>query len=506
MFRTHIFLKMKQLLFLLSIVVLSACSPQQKKAEPIKFEENWESLGNYEIPQWMKDVKFGIFIHWGPNSVAELHTDWYPRWMYLDEGIMNPQTGEIINGKSHPAFQYHKDKFGDQKDFGFKDLIPMWTMENFKPKEWVDLFKQAGAQYIIPVAEHHDGFALYESSITPYHAVDMGPKRDVFKELADEIKSQGLIFGASSHLAFNWNFYNQQDYFDTGDAQYADLYAPQHNPDEPASEEWLANVWWPRTKEIINNYQPDILWFDFFLDRPEFAPYHKKLAAYFYNSGLERDRTVVLQTKNFNYESYPEGTHMFDLERSKSDEIRKEYWQTDTSIGKNSWYYSQNWIAKSAQELIADLADIVSKNGCLLLNIGPKKDGTIPEDQQKTLLEIGEWLKVNGEAIYGATYYDVYGEGPTKTNTGHLAESKDKGFTSEDIRFTSKDGALYAITLVVPSEDVNIRYLNSTNINIKSIELLGYEGDITFNQSGERLSIELPEDAELNNSWVFKIQ
>ncbi|WP_066630988.1 alpha-L-fucosidase [Labilibacter marinus] len=497
---------MKKIVWIFFTVTLMSFTPKKDKKNPPKFEENWESLSNYEIPQWMKDAKFGIFIHWGPNSVAELHTDWYPRWMYLDNGIMNPQTGEVTHNKPHPAFQYHKDKFGDQKTFGYKDLIPMWTMEHFKPAEWVELFKKAGAQYVVPVAEHHDGYALYESSYTPYNAVDMGPKYDVFKALTNEIKKQGLICGASSHLAFNWNFYNQQDYFDTGDPANEIIYAPPHKPSEPASEEWLANVWWPRTKEIIDLYEPDILWFDFFLDRPEFAPYHKKLAAYYYNSGLKRDKAVVLQTKNYKYPSYPEGTHMLDLERSKSDKILDGYWQTDTSIGKNSWYYAKNWKSKTSQDLIADLVDIVSKNGCMLLNIGPKKDGTIPEDQQKILLEIGDWLNTNGEAIYGASHWEVFGEGPTKTATGHLSESKNKSFTKEDIRFTCKDGILYAISLVPPNQQVIVKYLNSSKMKIKSIELLGHKGKLDFSQSAEQLNIEIPQNTHLKSAWVFKIK
>lgn len=497
---------MKKILAFLALVTMMACGPNKETREVQRFEENWESLKNYEIPQWMKDAKFGIFIHWGPNSVAELHTDWYPRWMYMDKGNIDHITGEISNPEPHPAYLYHREKFGDQKNFGYKDLIPLWTMENFKPSDWVSLFKEAGAQYVIPVAEHHDGFALYESSITRWNAVKVGPGYDVFKALADEIRKQGLIFGASSHLAFNYNFYNQQDYFDTGDPQYADLYAPPHKMGEPVDEEWLAGVWWPRTKEVIDKYQPDILWFDFYLDRPEFAPYHKKLAAYYYNSGIDRDVAVVLQTKNLRFESYPEGTHMLDKERSKTNEIRKGYWQTDTSIGKNSWYYAENWIPKSARDLIADLVDIVSKNGCLLLNIGPKKDGTIPEDQKETLLDMGRWLKVNGEAIYGASHWEVYGEGPTKSNTGHLAESKDKSYTQEDFRFTIKDGTLYAIALVPPTGDITIKYLNSSKVQIQAIDLLGYHGEVDFIQSEDGLKITKPADTELEHAWVFRIK
>lgn len=493
----------KYLIPVLTVILCIAC----KSETPItfRFEENWDSLKHYEIPQWMKDAKFGIFIHWGPNSVAELHTDWYPRWIYLDSANIDHTTGKKINNSPHEAHLHHKKKFGDPREFGYKDMIPLWTMENFDPKAWVDLFKKAGAQYVVPVAEHHDGYALYESSITPYNAAALGPKRDVFGALTNEIKKQGLICGASSHLAFNWNYYNQQDYFDTGDPNYASLYAPRHKAYSPVSKAWLADTWWPRTKEIIDKYQPDILWFDFYLDRPEFSPYHKKLAAYYYNSGLERSKKVVLQTKNLNYPSYPKGTHMLDLERSKMDSIHEEYWQTDTSIGKNSWYYAKNWIPKTGSELIADLVDIVSKNGCLLLNIGPKKDGTIPEDQQKTLLDIGQWLSVNGEAIYGAQTWKIFGEGPTKTNTGHLAESKDKSFTSEDIRFTVNNGFLYAFALVPKKNTVEINSLKEGSLTVERITLLGSGKDLAFEQTPEKLTIELPEKTLLENTLVFKI-
>lgn len=483
------------------------CHGRQDQTDKIHlYKESWESLRQYHIPDWMKELKFGIFIHWGPNSVAELYTDWYPRWMYLDSAIVNPQTGEVINNKPHPAVAYHRQKFGDQKTFGYKDLIPMFTMENFDPKAWVELFKKAGAQYVVPVAEHHDGFALYASSVTPYNAVAMGPKKDIFKELTDEIKKQGLVCGASSHLAFNWNFYNQKSYFDTGDPKYADLYAPPHKMGDPVSPEWIAKTWWPRTKEIIDKYQPDILWFDFYLDRPEFAPYHKKLAAYYYNSGLKRGKEVVLQTKNLHYESYPEGTHMLDLERSQLDSIRRDYWQTDTSIGKNSWFYTKNWIAKPSCDLIADLIDIVSKNGCLLLNIGPRKDGVIPDDQQQTLLDIGRWLKLNGEGIYGSHYWKTFGEGPTKIKMGHLSEGKNKRFTEEDIRFTEKDGALYAFVLMAPTHDIFVKSLDVSSYPVNTLELLGYDGEIDFEQNEKGLKISLPGDVNLEYAWVFKIK
>ncbi len=497
----------KKVLASLMVMGIVGCTPEENPKLPQsgRYEETWESLKEYELPQWMKDAKFGIFIHWGPNSVAELYTDWYPRWMYLDSGMVDHRTGKKVDEQPHPASIYHREKFGDPSEVGFKDLIPLWTMENFDPQVWVELFKKSGAQYVVPVAEHHDGFALYESSITPYNAVKMGPKRDVLKDLTDEIKKQGLICGVSSHLAFNWNFYPQKPHFDTGDPSFAALYAPPHEPYTPASKEWLAETWWPRTREIIDKYEPDILWFDFYLDRPEFAPYHKKLAAYYYNAGLAREKNVVLQTKNLHYESFPEGTHMLDLERSKLDTLRKKNWQTDTSIGKNSWYYAQNWISKEAKDLIADLVDIVSKNGCLLLNIGPRKDGIIPYDQERILLDIGRWLEINGEAIYGCSYWDVYGEGPTKTATGHLSEDKNQGFTQQDIRFTTQGEVLYVSVLMRPSKDIHIRSLSSAMLDIQSIELLGFDGEIEFEQSHEGTVITLPKGVDLPYAWVFKV-
>ena len=501
---------MKKIVIIFIGCLFFGCQPKKKKTTAtndmaFQYEETWESLENYKIPEWMQDAKFGIFIHWGPNSVPEMHTDWYSRWMYLDEGHVDHITGEKQDEVPHPAAVFHKENYGDPKDFGFKDLLPMWTMEKFNPTEWVKLFKASGAQYVIPVAEHHDGFALYESSITPYDAVAIGPKKDVLKMLTDEIKAQGLICGVSSHLAFNWSFYTQKDRFDTGNPEYAALYAPQHEPYSTVSEAWMADSWWPRTKEILDNYQPDILWFDFYLDRPEFAPYHKKLAAYYYNSGLERGKDVVLQSKNLTYESYKPGTHMLDLERSKMDSLRKGYWQTDTSIGKNSWFYTKNWIPKSAEDLVADLMDIVSKNGCLLLNIGPRKDGIIPDDQKQTLLDIGAWLNINSEAVYGSRYYEVYGEGPTETVTGHLSEDKNEGFTEDDIRFTTNNGALYAAILKTPTKDIQISYLTPSKMDISDINLLGYDGKISFEQSDKGTKITLPKGVDLNYAWVFKV-
>ncbi|WP_168565471.1 alpha-L-fucosidase [Crateriforma spongiae] len=481
---------------------------QATAQEESHYEPNWESLQKYQIPDWMADAKFGIFVHWGPSCVSEHETDWYPRWMYEDTVQRHHVTGEIKVHQPHPAYLYHVRTYGDPSEVGYKDLIPMFKAENFDAKEWVDLFVEAGAKYVIPVAEHHDGYAMYDSSHTRWNSVQIGPKRDLLAELRDEIRRQGLIFGASSHYAFNWRYYPQDPAYDTGNPAYSDLYAPLHDLGAPASKEFL-EMWWVRTKEIIDNYQPDILWFDFGLDSPEFAPYHPKLAAYYYNHGRARGVTTVLQTKNLRFPSYPKGTHMLDLERSKSDEMLNELWQTDTSVGSNSWFYCEDWQSRSANSLIDDLVDIVSKNGCLLLNIGPDGSGRIPDQQADVLREIGRWLAVNGEAIYGTRPWKVFGEGPTKVATGHLSEGKNADFTSADIRFTAKPGTIYATILQAPQGEVLIQSLNANEHprlkQIDSITVLGSDQTLKWRLSGEGLTIESIVDPPFEDAIVLKI-
>ena len=374
------------------------------------------------------------------------------------------------------------------------------------------LFKAAGAKYVIPVADHHDGFAMYKSNITRWNAYDMGPQRDVLGELFRAGREKGLIMGCSSHYAFNWSFYNKKDNFDTSDPQYADLYSSKgNNLNEPVSAEFK-KIWWNRTIDLIDNYQPDILWLDFYVDIPDFEDLRPKLAAYYYNKGIEWKKEVVLQDKNFNHNAFPEGTVIYDLERGKLPNIRKLPWQTDTSIGKNSWSYVTNWESKTANELVDDLVDIVSKNGCLLLNVGPKADGSIPQDQKDILFQIGAWLKVNGEAIYDTKYWSTFGEGPTEVQKGHHSEGNNASFTSKDIRFTIKNKTLYAIVLDWPENGlVKITSLGKNNklaqaITIENIEVLGSNESILWQQTTNELQITLPKIKPCDFAYTIAIK
>lgn len=460
------------------------------------FEPNWESIKkNYKDPEWFNDSKFGIFIHWGGYSVPAYGSEWYPRQMYMDTANFSAQLKNLGDGPTE-IYLHHKKKWGDQKTFGYKDFIPMFKAEKFDPVSWIDLFKKAGAKYVIPVADHHDGFAMYKSNTTRWNAMDMGPKRDVLGELFKEGRKQGLVMGASSHYAFNWSFYNKKDHFDTVDPEYSDLYSKKgKDVTEPVSEEFK-KLWWNRTVDLIDNYKPDILWFDFYLDIPDFEAYRPKIAAYYYNKGIEWGKEVVINDKNLYHEAFPEGTVIYDLERGKLPGIRKLPWQTDTSIGKNSWGYVTNEEAKTANSLVDDLVDIVSKNGNLLLNVGPKPDGTIPDDQRETLLQIGEWLKTNGEAIYNTEHWKTFGEGPTEVKGGYMSEHNVKeGFTAQDIRFTQKGDKLYAILLDWPSDGkINIKTLGTDSgyakdLDIKSVRLLGSSSKLDFDQTKEGLLV-----------------
>lgn len=501
---------MKYVCILMVFAVLSGCiNNAQTESSPSTFsyEANWESLHQYEIPEWFNDAKLGIFIHWGPYAVPAYRSEWYPRLMYMDTATFSAQLKLGAEGPNK-VYTHHKANWGDQKQFGYKDFIPMFKAEKFDAQEWIKIFKEAGARYVVPVAEHHDGFAMYASQHTRWNAIGMGPQRDILGELFEAGRAEGLKMGASTHFAFNWAYYNKKPHFDTSDPEYNDLYSKKGPAvDEPVSEAFK-ELWWNRTTDIIDQYQPDLIWFDFFWDQPAFEPYHPKLAAYYYNKGLEWGKEVVLQDKNFHHEYFPEGTFVHDLERGKMAGIKKYPWQTDTSIGKNSWGYVTDWISKDANSLIDDLIDIVSKNGCMLLNVGPKADGTIPKDQQKILQEIGSWLKMNGEAIYDTRCYKVFGEGPTEVSEGYMSErKKDKAFSEKDIRFTTKGNTLYAFILKAPSSgEVLITSLKKGEESLQSIEMLGSGASLSWSQEEDGLHVILPQELPGKHAWALAMR
>lgn len=446
------------------------------------YDADWDSLRGVRTPEWYRDGKFGIFIHWGVYAVPAYGNEWYPRNMYVE---------------GSDAFAHHVATYGSQESFGYKDFIEDFTADRFDATAWARLFRRAGAQFVVPVAEHHDGFAMYECSFSRWNAALMGPKRDVIKELADAVRDQSMVFGLSSHRAEHWWFFNGGTRFpsDVLEPETLDLYGPANRqelqPTEPFLEDWLV-----RTAELVDRYHPQLVWFDWWIEQPAFAPYLKQFAAYYYNRGEEWGRGVSI---NHKYEAFPEGTAVFDVERGQLSGIRADFWQTDTSVSKNSWSYVVDQEYKGANDLIADLVDIVSKNGALLLNIGPKADGTIPEPEITLLETIGDWLSVNGEAIYGTRPWLIPGEGPTPVAEGAFTDTDRPPYTPEDIRFTTARGDLYATVLGEGAAEVRIRSLGSAAglcpDEIRDVRLLGHAGTIAWRRTLDALVVELPEGA-----------
>ena len=457
------------------------------------FRASWESLETYTVPEWYQDAKFGIFIHWGVYSIPAFDNEWYPRNMYL---------------KDNPVFKHHVETYGPQSQFGYKDFIPRFNAEKFDAHHWAELFRKAGAKYVVPVAEHHDGFPMYDCSFTEWSAAKMGPKRDVVGELAVAVRKQGLHFGASSHRAEHWWFLNGGMTFDSDvkDPRYAGFYGPAQ-PDKTQPDKAYLDDWLARTAEIVEKYQPEVVWFDWWIEQPVFQPYLQRFAAYYYNRGAQWKRGVAI---NYKLKTFPERAAVLDVERGQLDTLRPLFWQTDTSVSEKSWGYIASDKFRTPDSLVDELVDIVSKNGCLLLNVGPKADGTIPAEAEKVLLEIGRWLTTNGEAIYSTRPWKVYGEGPTQVVGGSFKDTGSKPFTGEDIRFTAKGDTLYAIALAWPESDkLNIKSLAAgsalTQREIKTVELLGSKAKLKWTRSADGLSIELPAQKPCEHAFAFKI-
>ncbi len=479
-----------------------------KVIESGKYKDDWSSLSNHKTPEWYRNGKLGIFIHWGIYSVPAFGSEWYSRAMY---------------DKNNREFEHHIKTYGTQDKFGYKDFIPMFRAENFDPDAWAKLFKESGAKYVMPVCEHHDGFAMYDTQFNRWNAKNMGPKRDVAGEIKAACEKNDLVFCASSHRAEHYFFMNMGRTFDSdvNDEKYSDfygpaVYCPEFDSDKicsttedtyttGASKEWLED-WLVRTCELIDNYQPAVLYFDWWIHNHSFKPYLKKLCAYYYNRAEEWGKEVTI---NYKHEAFPPTVATFDVERGALTDISPVPWQTDTAIGKYSWGYRKDNEYKSSRQIITDLIDIVSKNGMLLLNIGPKPDGTITDEETTVLKELGAWLKENGEGIYETTFWKTFGEGEINSEEGFFKDGDEKQYTEKDFRFTYKNGFIYAFQMRPNGNDAVIKTLKKHSRHdyiINNIKLLSTGEKLEYERNEDGLLIKLLDKISGDLPVCFKIE
>jgi len=481
-------------------VVNAAVKQIPVKMAPGPVEPSWDSLKqNYKVPDWFIGAKFGIFMHFGIFSVPAYKSEWYEKFMYA-----GGEDSTLKEMKSHDSLlAYHTEHWGAPDKFGYKDFIPMFKAEKFDADAWALLFKQAGARYVVPGAQHHENFAMWDSQVTPFNAVQMGPKRDVIGELAKAVRKQGMKLGLANHGIENFQFINPpQDLVDRMKAEKADLFDPKWadfynyaDRSDAACERFLVN-WYERNVELIDKYQPDLLYFDNGIDQRYLDPLKLNIAAYYYNRAKSWGKEVSLTTKKASYAPSGKNTEMIgsilDFEGHTPGGIRTGSWEEDRPVG-STWGYTTGMKVNSPATVISWLVDAVSKNGTLLLNVSPMSDGTIPQDQQDTLLGVGKWLETNGEAIYDTHSWIKFEE------TG-----------KQHIYFTVKGETLYAILMGDwPGSEVVVESLGEGKApvgKVNSVTLLGSSGSLSFSQDASGLRVKLPSVAPTGESaYVLKI-
>jgi alpha-L-fucosidase len=469
------------------------------------FNSSVESLKTYRTPDWFRDAKFGIWSHWGVQSVPR-QGDWYARFLYVP---------------GHPHYDHHVKTYGHPSEFGYKDLIPHWKAEKFDPDALMDKYAAAGAKYFVSMGVHHDNFDLWNSKHHRWNAAAMGPKRDIVRAWKAAANRRGLRFGVSEHLgaSYCWwypsHLYDQFwpklgiDY-DGANPRYADLY--HDNRDEPFLNKggtWYTTNpkfqrhWFDRISDLVDTYQPDLLYSDGGLP---FGEVGRTLVARLYNNSMRGGKVdAVYNCKDLGSGEFHLGAAVQDVERGVLKGISPLPWQTDTS--NSDWFYNEKYGFKTTDAVISMLADIVSKNGNLLLNVVQYADGSLPPQSEQLVTELAAWMKVNSQAIHGTRPWKIHGEGPTDTAAGVFKE--DTAYTPKDIRFTTAGETLYALTLGEPSAAVGIRSLGLSNPHerrrIRQVRLLGHPGSMRFRQADQALVIELPDKLPTRHSSVFKV-
>jgi len=483
------------------------------------FQGTRASLKHYEVPDWFRDAKFGMWAHWGPQSAIE-DGDWYARNMYIQDS---------------DQYNYHVQRYGHPSKFGYKDTIPAWRAEKFDPGTLIKLYKAAGAQYFMSMAVHHDNFDLWSSRYQRWNAAQMGPRKDIVALWRDAARSEGLRFGVSEHLWITYKWFSPSHGsdatgplanvpYDGADPANSDLYVasdqiwggtggPEWNEsDIPA---WWKQQWFKRIKDLVDHCQPDFLYSDGSLP---FEYYGYNLVAHLYNVSAARAGKTNKDGKteavyfSKRREDAASGICILDRERGVIDEIDPHPWQSDTCIGQ--WHYKLGQKYKTPKQIIDQLVDIVSCNGNLMLNIPLPATGQPDPEELAIIAELTAWMAVNGEAIFATRPWKTAGEGPpaiasASEQAAQFNESARHDLTAADVRFTVKNSTLYAFVMGWPDYQLTIKSLAQNTAlrvgKIENVELLGYSGKLTWQHNNDGLTIYVPREAPTRHASAFRI-
>lgn len=510
--------------------------PSLSAAASGPFKPTWQSLiDGYQCPDWFRDAKFGLWAHWGAQCVPEAG-DWYARHMYV---------------QGHGQYEHHLKTYGHPADTGFMEIYPKWTAAAWNPDNLLDLYKRAGAKYFVAMANHHDNFDHWDSKFHDWNSVRVGPKKDLIGIWEKAARARGLKFGVSNHAAHAWHWFQTAYGHDPEGPRRGERYDayrltkydgagkwwegldPQElytgatyplpaeiatikdandwhekndrvwTEEPPAANPAFTRQWYLRTKDLIDSYKPDLIYFDNF-DLP-LGQVGLDIAAHYYNASMSWHGGKQQGVINIKPQEAPRGGYTADVERGMRAEISPEPWQTDTCIGQ--WHYNRRLFDEKrympASAVIHRLCDIVSKNGNLLLSIPVRGDGSIDAEERRIVEEIAEWMGRFGDAIYGTRPWKMFGEGPTEVGVGMFGERNQKAFTEKDIRFTKKGRDLYAITLGRPKGEVTIASL--AKASVRRVEVVGAPGALKYRQDAAGLHVTVPDSAAHDFGVALKI-
>ena len=501
----------KNIFIIISTAVLLSCQTSQPiiQEKVISYEPNWESINQHKAaPEWFADAKFGIYFHWGPYSVPAFGSAWYPHNMYKD------------NSKER---RYHEENYGSIYEFGYEDFIPMFKAEHFDPEDWAQLFKATGAKFAGPVAQHHDGFAMWDSDVNPWNAADMGPQRDILGEMFSALEKEGLRTIATFHHARN----GQRNARDTANWKIGYNSHYVYHPDLPTATtdpklrmlfgnfeiiDEFNQYWLDQVNEVVDKYSPDIIWFDSWLNLiPE--QHRMEMMAHHFNNGVKESKEVMTAHKQ---EDLPLESSVLDFEQGGRGDVHPLPWMTDITLGESRWMYVEGHPYKKADLVVRNMIDVWSKNGIVLLNVSPRADGVINQEQRDILRQIGDWMSIHGEAVYGTRPHVLFGYGPGRGGDGHNgAFSSTVNYTEQDVRFTiAKDkSAMYVFLLGVPraGNKTSFRAIGGYHRNIppgkiKDVTLLGHDVEVAWELTTGDFFITMPDVNYNPLATVFKLE